>query len=70
MTAGLGVASAEELGSDGVTTGAMEVSGAQTEEAEASARSMYGTAVTDDETLSFLTNDGAGYTLQGRHRQE
>lgn len=52
----------EPLGSDGMETGGMEVSGAQTEEAEQSA-----TALLDysSEPMKFLSNSGEGYTLQG-----
>lgn len=66
MTAGMGVASAQELGSDGAMTGGMEVSGEPTEEARDTSRSIYGSALTENEVVSFLTNDGEGYTLQSK----
>ena len=57
-----GIAGAEELGSDGMETGAMEVSGEQTQAAEDTGRSLYNY---DEEPMMSLGNGGDGYTLQG-----
>ena len=57
-----GVASAEELGSDGMETGAMEVSGEQTQAVEDSGNTLFDY---QSEPMKFLSNGGEGYTLQG-----
>lgn len=66
MGASFGVASAEELkeqlGSDGMETGAMEISGIQTQEAEASART-FGDDYYGTEPIKFLSNNGEGYSI-------
>ncbi len=56
---------AEELGSDGMETGAMEVSGVQTQEAESSGNSIFGPDYYSSDLGKALTNGGEGYTLQG-----
>ncbi|MDG2305657.1 MAG: outer membrane beta-barrel protein [Candidatus Binatia bacterium] len=64
LIAGAQTAFGETLGSEGMETGATEVSGAQTEEAEEDSRSL-GSDYYGSEPMKFLSNDGEGYTLKG-----